>query len=129
MLSSNGEFSKRIVEACQISLGTSNPIEPNMPAQLLGLMAPYANESDISKYWQPVAPPAPPPPAPVFPSQLRAIKEGAIPNAEEVYMNPTNPGGIAAMAPAASLSPEASVAPANLGHKTGSDISIGRLNG
>jgi hypothetical protein len=119
MQASNQEFASQIIQACEVSKSTSQPIEPVIPRMLLGLLAPYANEADISKYWQPVPPPPPPvpQPAPRFPSQLPIASNQ--PNSDNLQAAGANTGMSSSLPSAANISPESLSRPPLTGHSTG----------
>ena len=129
MMSANAQFAQQIIQACAQSKGTSNPIEPVVPAMLLGLLAPYANESNISKYWQPV----PPPPPMLPPGMPGASPAGGIPPSPAAPPSADkleNPGlsleGMSKLPFAANLAPDSLMPTKNnhLGQKTGAELRI-----
>lgn len=124
-LAQNSQLAQQMVQLVQMSQQSSKPLDFNGQEILQGLIGPFTNSPDLSRYvfLKVIPPPPPPQPAPQFPGSRGAVT--VQPNAGGPIQNAgLSPLGISKLPVASQLNPEAQIAPhmPHLGKKSGAAL-------
>jgi hypothetical protein len=115
-LAQSSQLAQQMIQLVQMSKMSSHPLDFNGMEILSGLVAPYTNTPDLSRY---VFPMQVPPPMPVNPNGVPGGADGAMahagqvqPNAAGAIQNPgLSPQGVNAIPAAAQLNPQSQTPP------------------